>query len=175
MSDHAPEIEPVDLFVSYAHDDNADGWLTPFVAAIKADFLAFSKRPLGVFFDADVIQNMQDWELRIYKGLKAAKVMLAVLSPAYARSRYCQKEWRIFVEHEIARAMLDEGGIAHLYYVTVPGIMGGTADPAVAAWLADISRRQLAAGCDTSSPKRKQSDKETLLVCRCLASILLPL
>ena len=148
MPDSSPETEPVDLFVSYAHADNGDGWLTHFVTAIKEDFHAFSKRPLRVFFDLHAIRNMQDWELRILKGLKEAKVMLAVLSPAYIASPYCQKEWRIFVEHEIARAMLHEGGIANLYYITVPGVLGGTPEPAVAAWLSDINRRQMTDICD---------------------------
>ncbi|MEX2216138.1 MAG: toll/interleukin-1 receptor domain-containing protein, partial [Phycisphaeraceae bacterium] len=140
--------EPSDLFISYAHADNADGWVTAFVEAIKQEFRAFSGRELAVFFDTDAIENMQDWELRILKGLKQAKVMLAVLSPAYVASAYCQKEWRIFIEHEIARAMLDQGGIANLYYVTVPGVMGGEPDPKVAAWLRDMNRRQIDAGCD---------------------------
>src|SRR5437867_3699840 len=91
-----------DLFVSYAHSDNQDGWVTALVNAIQAEHARFTPRPLSVFLDLEDIRTMDDWEHRILKGLRAARVMLAVLSPAYFSSRYCRKEWEVYLEHELA-------------------------------------------------------------------------
>ncbi|HWB54821.1 MAG TPA: toll/interleukin-1 receptor domain-containing protein, partial [Tepidisphaeraceae bacterium] len=145
---HDNKDHPPELFISYAHSDNAEGWITAFVEMIRKEFQAVCHRPLRVFFDKHVIQNMQDWERLILSGLKESKVMLAVLSPAYFASAYCSKEWRIFVQHEIARAMLDQGGIASLYYITVPGVLEGEAQEHLKKWISDINRRQLGDGCD---------------------------
>jgi len=39
-----------DLFISYAHADNGNGWLTALVEAIKAEHAKFTSTPLMVFF-----------------------------------------------------------------------------------------------------------------------------
>lgn len=70
-----------DLFVSYAHkDDEPDGWVTALVQAIRAEHAEFTPTPLRVFFDRREIRTMDDWERRIFDGLHASKLMLAVLS-----------------------------------------------------------------------------------------------
>lgn len=132
---------PFDLFVSYAHVDNGDGWVTRLVDAIRTHHQSFSSRKLSVFFDIQKIENMHDWELRILTGLKQSKVLLAILSPAYFASPYCRKEWRVYLEHEITRAMFGQS-IGAIYYVQVPWIPQGEPPPANRGWIDDIRARQ---------------------------------
>jgi len=129
-----------DLFISYAHADDTDGWVTALVEAIRAEYAEFTPRPLAVFFDRGDIRTMDDWEHRILAGLRSAKVMVAVLSPAYFASAYCRKEWEVWVDHERSRALPGEG-IAPIYTVTVPGFED-EAEGALDEWLADLRRRQ---------------------------------
>ena len=72
-----------DLFVSYAHVDDAGGQVEALVQAIQEEHGRFTPTPLQVFFDHQAIGSMQDWEHRILRGLRESGVMLAVLSPAY--------------------------------------------------------------------------------------------
>ncbi len=135
-----PAHEEYDLFISYSHKDDADGWVTALVATLQADHCPeFSPTPLRLFFDRHDIRDMDDWERRIRLGLKSAKVMLAILSPNYFASQYCRQEWQEYREHETRRRLPGEG-IATLYTVPVPAF---TADPATHdEWTADICRRQ---------------------------------
>ena len=75
-----------DLFVSYAHADDHDGWLTELIKAIRAEHAEFTPTPLRVFFDRDEIRSMDDWQRRIFDGLHASRLMLAVLSEDYFRA-----------------------------------------------------------------------------------------
>ena len=117
-----------DLFVSYAHADDHDGWVTELIKAIRAEHAEFTPTPLRVFFDRDDIRSMDDWQRRIYDGLHASKLMLAVLSEDYFRSAYCHREWDVYRQHEARREMLGEA-IAPIYIVTVPGFDGAADGP----------------------------------------------
>jgi hypothetical protein len=128
-----------DLFVSYARQDDHDGWVAAFVDAIRAEHARFTNVPLRIFFDREAIRTMDDWEHRILTGLRSAKVMLAVLSPSYAASDFCRREWETYLEHELALALPGDG-IAPIYTVTVPGFADGTAT--ADRLLADLFRRQ---------------------------------
>ena len=87
-----------DLFVSYAHVDDHDGWVAALLEQLRLEHAAFTPNPLRVFYDRTGIATMEDWEHRILSALRSSKVMLAVLSPAYFESAYCRKEWEVFLE-----------------------------------------------------------------------------
>jgi tetratricopeptide (TPR) repeat protein len=131
---------PYDLFVSYAHRDDHDGWVEAFVKAIADQHARFTPAPLQIFFDRQEIATMDDWEHRILRGLRGSKVMLAVLSPHYFDSEYCRKEWELYLEHELDRAMTGQG-IAPVYIVSAPGFED-EARAALDAWTANMRRRQ---------------------------------
>ena len=136
-----PADAAYDLFVSYAHvDDAADGWVTTLVDRIGHAFAAAAGRPMAAFFDRHDIASMADWELRILGGLRRPRVFLAVVSPAYFASRYCRKEWLVFLDHEVGRSLLEgSGGFAAVYYEPVAGLdRKGAVDAAVAGWVADV-------------------------------------
>ncbi len=124
-----------DLFVSYAHADDHDGWVTALLSAIRAEHAEFTPAPLRVFFDRDDIPSMDDWQRRIYDGLHASKLMLAVLSQDYFRSDYCHREWDVYRQQEARREMLGES-IEPIYIVTVPGFEAD-ADGAFGKWLSE--------------------------------------
>jgi hypothetical protein len=48
-----------DIFISYAHRDNHDGWVEAFVAEIQKEHFRFSPRPLRVFLDLEGIRTME--------------------------------------------------------------------------------------------------------------------
>jgi tetratricopeptide (TPR) repeat protein len=132
-----------ELFISYSHKDDTGGWVAALVEAIKSAHLAFAHRPLNVFFDQHDIKSMNDWELNILAGLKSSKVFLAVLSPSYFASAYCRKEWRLFVEHEIARSLLEGGGgLATVYYISCPGYDAKPPPEEIRDWVNDLRSRQ---------------------------------
>ena len=68
-----------DLFISYAHRDNADRWVEALVEVIRQQHQRFSPIELQIFLDLDEIHTMEDWEHRILNGLRSSKLMLAFL------------------------------------------------------------------------------------------------
>jgi len=135
-----PSDAEFDLFISYAHADNSDGWLTALVEAIRAEHAKFTSTPLRIFFDQTEITSMSDWEHRILRGLRDSKIMLAALSPAYFQSEYCRKEWEIYLDHELSQAMPGEA-IAPIYIAT-HAEFEDHADEALNEWMRNLKRRQ---------------------------------
>lgn len=133
-----------DLFVSYAHTDNQgehEGLVSALVEAIRMEYRRMTSTPLRVFFDVKEIRSMDDWEHRIYAGLRSCKVMLAVLSPAYFESQYCRKEWERYIAHELEYALPGEG-IAPIYTIPHPGFDDYKTRSNLDTWLEDLKRRK---------------------------------
>jgi len=59
-----------DIFVSYAHADNADGFISAFIDALKKKHEAATSSALRVFFDTAEIKTMDDWEHKIFHALR---------------------------------------------------------------------------------------------------------
>ncbi len=114
--------EQWDLFISYARDDNQSGWINAFVDALVAQHATFAgERRLRVFFDKQSIGGLHDRRLRILDGITHSHVFLAFLSPGYFASEWCRREWRTWIDHEIAAHTLS-GSAAPIYIVEVPGL-----------------------------------------------------
>jgi len=135
-----PVKEEYDLFVSYAHADDTDEFVTALVQALQEEHQQFARDPLRIFFDRNAIHTAHDWEHRLLHGLKAAKAMLAVLSPAYFNSPWCWREWETFIEHEKSRAWPGDP-LTPVYALDVPGFDGPHAEEQ-RAWLAELLRSQ---------------------------------
>ena len=138
-----------DLFVSYAHLDDHDGWVVALIEAIRAEHAKFTPNPLAIFFDRSDIRTMEDWEHRILGGLRGSKAMLAVLSPKYFERPYCRTEWEVYLDHELDRAMTGEA-IAPIYTIAVPGF-----EDEADAWLKNMRQRQYVNICDCERRDRK--------------------
>lgn len=118
-----------DFFVSYARADNVSsdggpGWVERFVDAVIEEHRSFTGgRTLRPFFDRRDISNFATWESEIFhKGLTRSRLFLAFLSPAYFASEVCRREWKAWLDQEIARHIL-AAGAAPVYFVEVPGLV----------------------------------------------------
>lgn len=104
-----------DVFVSYAHSDNATGWVSGLRDSLVEDFASFG-RPLRVFLDTRDIRTMDDWEHRILGALEFSRVLLICQSPSYYASEFCRREWVEF----LARHRDGRETVAVVYFVEVP-------------------------------------------------------
>ena len=117
------------VFLSYARLDKApreqggDGWVTAFQNHLLAQHQRYSGRALNVFFDKFDIRDNEDWERRIYRGLRTSSLFLAFLSPSDLKSPWCRREWEEYLrlEHTLARG---DDGIQSIYFVRVPELAG---------------------------------------------------
>jgi hypothetical protein len=138
-----PTDERFDLFVSYAHTDDRDGWITQFVNVLIEARNRVDYRPWQRFFDVDGIRPGHDWEQRLAKA-GSAGALLVMLSPAYFRSEWCRKEWAAFREQE-QNTDQDER-IFYVYLETDEAFEkpfpGGDHSPPESLWRADLQRRQ---------------------------------
>lgn len=142
-----------DVFLSYARKDNApavpgsEGWVTAFYRHLLAQHERYAGRPLRVFFDQEDITSDEDWERRIYRGLRSSSLFIAFLSPNYLASPVCKREWEEYLrlEHTLARG---DDGIKQVYLVDVPNLLGDETslakfDEGQRSWVRDIRRRNL--------------------------------
>lgn len=110
-----------DLFISYAHSDNARQQVRELRDEIVMNFREFAGRELSVFFDETSIPSMADWERKIATGLRESQLFLAVLSPGFFASPFCRREVAEYVRYEAMRHCLGDG-IAPIYFVELPGL-----------------------------------------------------
>jgi len=94
-----------DIFISYAHDDNTapkdkDGWVDRFHAELEA-WLArrFGRNQLQIWRDQQEIRGNTVFDERIQQAINESALFLALLSPNYQHSEYCQKELDWFYQH----------------------------------------------------------------------------
>ncbi len=137
------DLDCYDLFISYAQSDNRDsysGWVECLVQALQDEHARFAPRPFSTFFDLQNVNTMADWEHRILKALRGARLMLAILSPAYFRSAFCKREWQICRDNELERTLIGEG-IAPIYIIDAPEFED-EAGAELDEWRKDLRRRQ---------------------------------
>ncbi|HQZ67005.1 MAG TPA: toll/interleukin-1 receptor domain-containing protein, partial [Planctomycetaceae bacterium] len=135
---------PYDLFVSYARADNATGWITQFIDALQSEHRAFSGgREFKCFFDKEDIGSLDAWQNRIHDSLAASRLFLAFVSPAYFASEWCRREWRTWIDVEIAKHVLSDGA-APVYIVEVPWLGRTMTEQQVAESIAQLTKRTLA-------------------------------
>ncbi len=117
-------INTFDFFASYARSDNTSGWITQFVEELLAEHKRFSAgHELKPFFDQHAITTGADWQLYLAHGIAHSRLFLAFLSPNYFASEWCRKEWRAWMDAEIAQHILT-AGVRPIYIVEVPGLTG---------------------------------------------------
>jgi tetratricopeptide (TPR) repeat protein len=129
-----------DLFISYSSNDNERGQVVALKAEIESSFRAFAGREIQVFFAPYEIQGMDDWRQRIQRTLRESHLFLAVLSPDYIASPYCQWEWEDYVRYEAMRQCLGEG-VAPVFFVTLPDAASTQLEPAIMRWINEINQR----------------------------------
>ena len=59
MASTLPEYE-YDIFISYWHNDNLDGWVTDFVHALEKELKATLKNEVSIYFDKNPHDGLQE-------------------------------------------------------------------------------------------------------------------
>jgi TIR domain-containing protein len=94
-----------DVFISYIHSGNPLAWMRnhflPRLRNCLADQLEDEPR---VFIDEEM-DRATSWPDRLENALHRSKIMVAVLSPQYFRSRWCVAEWHTMAERERLHGM----------------------------------------------------------------------
>ena len=104
-----------EIFCSYANGDNDDGWVENFNSALTATYRKLTGQAPRVFMDQDSLLTADIWDTKIRSALEVSQVLIALVSPSYIRSEWCQREWMIFSEREIElrkkKLLADEQGL----------------------------------------------------------------
>jgi tetratricopeptide (TPR) repeat protein len=136
--------ESFDFFVSYARADNTTGWITRFIEALQEEQRRFTgRREFRVFFDKSDIRSLDDWRHRLHESLAASRLMVAFISPNYFASEWCRREWRTWIDIEIAKHILSDGA-APVYIVEVPWLAGAMSEQQIAEAITQLSPKR---GC----------------------------
>ena len=122
-----------DLFVSYAHEDDKDGFVSEQIVRRLRDMFG-----LSVFFDKDCLKVMDNWDLRLSEGLVYSKMLLVILSPTYFEREYCKQEFVWWLNNEVHRHVLGDGA-APIFIANVPE---NTLSPSSLAWRKKIQAYQ---------------------------------
>ena len=99
------------IFCSYAHADNDGGWVDALTAELGAAYRKLTGEPAEIFVDRESLMTSDIWETKIKASVEASQMLIAVISPSYIRSDWCQLEWNQFEERETllrSQGLLDE-------------------------------------------------------------------
>jgi hypothetical protein len=83
-----------DVFISYAHDNDHDGWVTRFqksLAAKLTEYLGAREKP-SIWFDDRNLRAGDPVSTEIRQILERSAALVSVISPSYLSSRYCIRE-----------------------------------------------------------------------------------
>jgi len=122
-----------DIFVSYSHTNDRDGWVTELKSNL-AGGLADLSEDVEVWFDADRLKTGDRFEQKIHDDLRNTLILIAVLSPAYLKSQFCMEEELAWFQDSFGREIiqylkvpLDEGQTPPLpdaHFVALHGPQG---------------------------------------------------
>jgi hypothetical protein len=85
----------VDVFISYAHNDNKDGWVTRLKERLATELGSFLTDRVQVWFD-DRIRPGVYFQQEIQDKLRNTPIFIAVVSPSFLESPFCMQselEW----------------------------------------------------------------------------------
>ncbi|MEZ6056870.1 MAG: tetratricopeptide repeat protein [Planctomycetaceae bacterium] len=147
-----------DLFVSYARANNGDLWVKRFVEELQAEHKRFTGgRELTYFWDDERIPTFSHFQTEVFNnGIARSRLFLAFVSPEYFASEVCRREWKAWIDQEIAKHILCDGATP-IYIVEVPGFL--SKPPMDEHEVA----REVARLCDVSTQERFESSAASLV------------
>src|SRR6267142_2234877 len=91
-----------DIFISYRHNDNLDGWVTDFVHNLEKELKGTIKGPVSVYFDtnpADGLLEIHDVDKSLKDKLKCL-IFIPIISQTYCdtKSFAWNNEFLVFKE-----------------------------------------------------------------------------
>ena len=96
------EFDP-DVLISYKHTDNQNGWVTEFHRRLQVRLTELLGKQATVWIDSK-LGGSDDFAEEIGHQLTKTAILVPVLSPGYALSEWCKKEFSEF------RSMADKNG-----------------------------------------------------------------
>jgi hypothetical protein len=89
-----------DVFVSYAHVDNAEGWVESFhkKLAVRLDMLGGRAGEIQIWRDPK-LDEATLFDAVIKSRVQQSALFLALCSHGYKRSKYCREEFDAFRQH----------------------------------------------------------------------------
>lgn len=81
-----------DVFISYAHFDDKDGWVTQLKSKLAGRLMYDLAGEAEVWFDADRVRTGDRVKQEIRDKLSDTLLLLAVVSPSYLKSQFCREE-----------------------------------------------------------------------------------
>lgn len=101
-----------DIFVSYAHVDNAaiepadHGWVDAFVRVLDSDLSMKlgRKEAFSIWRDKQNLRGNHEISGSIPEQVRRSAVFLAIVSPGYVASKYCRQELQAFIDSARATA-----------------------------------------------------------------------
>jgi hypothetical protein len=131
-----------DLFISYSHRDNTDGYISKLVARIQKEYRGFTGgKQLHAFFEKDEIGSRVDRQRSSLDGICSSHLLLICLSPNYLESEYCSWEFNEYLRHKAALAP-GANGVPPVYFVEIPGQNDKGFEQRAAEWVTELRRRQ---------------------------------
>ena len=100
-----------DLFISYASQDNVEGWIEKFQKQLTDELVRLLGRPFSekcVFFDRLRLEVGHDYPEVLDSASRESALLVALLSPNYVSSDWCSRERQIFQEQLAPGAALAE-------------------------------------------------------------------
>ncbi len=89
---------PYEFFFSYTRANNENYLRTFFKNLSEAICLrrGFHKDTVVGFLDQQDIERGEQWDATLAQALQSSKILVSLYTPAYLRSVYCGREWRVF-------------------------------------------------------------------------------
>jgi hypothetical protein len=100
-----------DLFISYASEDNLDGWVEKFQKQLTDELARLLGRPFSdksVFFDKIRLEVGQAYPEILDQAARESAALVVVLSPSSSNSVWCSREREAFQDQLVPRASLAE-------------------------------------------------------------------
>jgi hypothetical protein len=136
-----PESFKFDLFISFSHLDNREGFISELVTRIEKEYRDFTGGgKVRVFFEKNEIGAGDDWQHRILDGIRSSRLLLVCLSPNYLEREYSSWEFDEYLARRTAcRAPVESEG--PVYFVEVLAWSEKGFEQRAAEWVAEFRRR----------------------------------
>lgn len=133
-----------EIFCSYAHVDNDDAWVENFITEVTRTYRKLTGEEPRIFMDRESLVTADVWDKKIRTSLEVSSVLMAVITPSFIRSEWCQREWEMFSlrEAELRKKILlaDEQGL--IFPILLYPLNRGRFTQQQEAFSADVKKRQ---------------------------------
>lgn len=99
-------MEKHDVFISYAHIDNQNEWVSEFDRVFSTFLSTWLGRKAKIWRDRSMGSGDYIWET-IEENILTSKIMVPIVSPSWVSSEWCPRELSTFIENRRIKAGSD--------------------------------------------------------------------